>query len=348
MTEHPLEKHILGIVSSVFDAYSAVLFHPDEEGEACRLTAFFSLGDKIVPKASIQPGKGLVGWIIRNRQPLLIPSFDQRQSNLGYYADSEESSIRAFMGCPVPGGGALCVDSKRAYLFSDSNKAPKILQLFAELISRQNNTDVPREIETGIPRYFAGLGIIQDLRFRYNRWPQFLQNFLNAVTEATSFEYGAFTSVDTPQRTYCVECESAPLLLTTGQPVVLPMGNGIAGWVFRNDQPVITEGSQGSPAPMIFDKLPDNFPEFQAAVCMPVTVNKTTSGVLCLANSHKKHIDEAMRSFVRQAVDHLALFLENLYLKNRLRAALPKARIHNESPRVYKQERVPTTQDDNV
>ena len=39
------------------------------------------------------------------------------------------------MGCPVPTGGALCVDSKRQYSFTDRDY--KLLQLFAELVSRQ-------------------------------------------------------------------------------------------------------------------------------------------------------------------------------------------------------------------
>lgn len=215
MSSNTLEKHILSIVCSVFDAYSAVLFLPDEEGETHHLSASFSLGDKISSTAEALPGKGLVGWIIRNRQPLLVPNFDQRQSNLGYYRVDEEASIKAFMGCPVPTGGALCVDSKRQYSFSD--KDHKILQLFAELVSRQQSNRGRQELAGDIPRYFAELGVIQDLRFRYKRWPQFLQNYLRTMTEATGFDYCAFASVDIPGETYCVECESTRLLLTEGR-----------------------------------------------------------------------------------------------------------------------------------
>ncbi len=338
MTANTLEKHILSIVCSVFDAYSSVLFLPDEEGETHHLAAFFSLGDKISSTAAVLPGKGLVGWIIRNRQPLLVPNFDQCQSNLGYYTVNEEASIKAFMGCPVPTGGALCVDSKRQYSFSD--KDHKILQLFAELVSREQSNRGRQELAGDIPRYFAELGVIQDLRFRYKRWPQFLQNYLRTMTEATGFDYCAFASVDTPGETYCVECESTRLLLAEGEPLVLPMGSGIAGWVFRNDQPVVAEGVEGAPASVLFGKLPD-MPDFQAAVCMPVMVNKSTRGVLCLAHTSPRQIDETMRSFVRQAVDHLALFLENLYLKTRLRSLLPKARVHSHGPQAYDPDSAP-------
>ena len=103
---------------------------------------------------------------------------------------------------------------------------------------------------------------------------------------------------------------------------------------------VVAEGVEGAPSAVLFGKLPD-MPDFQAAMCMPVMVNKSTRGVLCLAHTTPRPIDESMRSFVRQAVDHLALFLENLYLKVRLRTMLPRARVHSDGPQVYDPDTAP-------
>ncbi len=338
MSAYSVEKQILSIVCSVFDAYSVVLFLPDEDGENCHMAASFSLGDKILSGASISPGKGLVGWIIGSRQPLLQPNFDQRQSYLGYYGDGEESNIKAFMGCPVPLGGALCVDSKRQYSFSEKDR--KILQMFADLIAKQQGSTGRQELAGDIPRYFAELSVIQDLRFRYKRWDPFLQNYLRIMVEATGFDYCAFASVADPGRTYCVEAESARLLLTGEEPLILPMSNGITGWVFCNEQQVVSEGVEGAPPTMLFGKLPE-MPDFQAVVCMPVKVNKSTRGVLCLAHTAPRQIDESMRSFIRQGVDHLALFLENVYLKMRLRSMLPSARVHSDGPQAYDPDTAP-------
>lgn len=340
MTANSFETHILSLVCSVFDAYSAVLFLPDEDSEKHSVASSFSLGEKIASSASILPGKGLVGWILRNRQPLLVPNFDKNQRRLGYYLDDEEADIKAFMGCPVPAptGGALCVDSKRQYSFSD--KDHKILQLFAELISRRESGRGVSELSGDIPRYFAELAVIQDMRFRYKRWPQFLQNYLRTMAAATGFEYCAFASVEENGEFYCVESESARVLLTGDGPLVLPLGSGIAGWVFRNDQPVITEGTEGASNTALFGKLPD-MPDFQAVACLPVIINKGTRGVLCLAHTSPRHIDESMRSFIKQAVDHLALFLENLYLKARLKSMMPKAHVHSRGPVAYDPDTAP-------
>ncbi len=327
MKAFSLEKHILGIICSVFDAYSAVLFLPAEDG-ACRLSVSFSLGDTILPDCEIRPGKGLVGWILRNQQPVLVSNFEQHNRGLGYYSDDEdEERIKAFMGCPLLSGGALCVDSKRQYSFSEKDQ--KILQLFAELLTKHRAVQGELSFSGDISRYFAELGIILDLRFRYKRWADYLKNFLQTMIGATGFEYATFASVQTEGETFCVECESTPLLLQD-EPLVLPMTNGsILGWVFSNEQPVISEDIEGAPASVLFGNLRD-MPDFQAMMCFPITVNKTTRGVLCLAQSQPRQIDGDLRSFVQQAVEHLSLFLENLYLRTRLRSLMPQAQIHGD------------------
>lgn len=329
------EKQLLSIVCSVFDAYSAVLFLPDESTQKHYLAASFSLGDNIPRDATIYPGKGLVGWIIHNRQPLLVDNFDQSQSNLGYYSDAADEEIKAFMGFPVPSGGALCVDSKRQYSFSE--KDCKILQLFAEMVAGWQNPG-ENELSADSARYFAELGVIQDLRFRFRRWPEFLRNFLRIVGRATRFDYCAFATLQEDGDTYCLESESAPLLLSNGQPLCLPVGAGITGWVFRNEQPVFAESNPSSTA--LFGKLND-IPEFPAAICLPVMVNKSCRGVLCVAHTEPVVIDDAMRSFVRQAVDHLSMFLENLYLRNRLNRLMPRAGLQYKGARPYDPDSAP-------
>lgn len=332
-----LEEHVLGIICSVFEAYSAVLFLPEEDSERHYLAAAFTMGDEISPDVTILPGKGLVGWIIHNRKPLLIQNVDQHRSALGYYSAEAKAGIKAFMGFPVPTGGVLCVDSKRQYAFSERDY--KILQLFAELVARQQRLG-QKDISGEIPRYFAELGVIQDLRFQYKRWPEFLKNFLTIMGNAVNFDYCAFATLQEDEEYYTLESESAPLLLSGGQELHLPVGSGITGWVFRNEQPVFAEDGTLASSTALFGKLQD-MPSFATAICMPVMINKMCRGVLCMANTEATHIDESMRSFVRQAVDHLSLFLENLYLKNRVRTLLPRTSLVRQGGRIYDPDTAP-------
>lgn len=337
MSNNSLENHVLTIMCSVFEAYSAALFLPDENGQTHHLAASFSLGDAINAQNPIHPGKGLVGKIIASRQPLIISNFDKGKNSLGYYPPEREGEIKAFMGYPVPTGGVLCVDSKRQYSFTE--KDAKILQMFAELISRQHSLS-DNGISGAIPRYFAELGIIQELRNQCRRWPEFLKNFLRAISAASEFEYCAFATLQENGEHYCLECESVPLLLSGGQMLRLPLGSGLVGWVFRNPRAIYAEEGGLAPTTALFGKLPD-MPDFPAAICMPVMVNKACKGVLCLANTEPRPIEENLRGFISMAVDHLSLFLENLYLKSRLQAYLPKANLQREGGRVYDPDTAP-------
>lgn len=328
------ENHVLSIICSVFDAYSAVLFLPDDGGQRHYLAASFSLGDNIPQDTVILPGKGLMGCIIQNREGILLDNFDQGQAFLGYYGAAEES-IKAFMGTAVSGGGALGVDSKRQYSFSEKDQ--KILQLFAELIGRHSQ-EHENSTDGDSARYFAELAVIQDLRFRFRRWPEFLNNFLRAIIRGLQFDYCAFATLQENRDSYCLEAESAPLLLTRGQPLCLPLGTGIAGWVFRNEQAVFTEANASPTA--LFGKL-DDLPDFPSVICMPVMVNRSCKGVLCIAHTSPIPMNDAMRSFVRLAVDHLSLFLENLFLRNKLRSYMPKARLQYEGGRPYDPDSAP-------
>jgi len=197
-----------------------------------------------------------------------------------------------------------------------------------------------------VPRYFAQLGIMQELRFRYKRWPVFLEHFLRTVREATGFDYCAFASCGADSQSYTIEGETAPLMLDGQNPASLPLNSGIVGWVFRNEQPVFSEGEGASPSAAPFGKVGD-ISNFQTVMCLPVVISQSTRGVLCLAHTTALPMPEAMRSFVRQAADHLALFLENLYLKNRLRGLLPKAKLHSQGPVKFNPDNAPEPHEEN-
>ncbi len=330
---------LLAIICSIFDAYSATLYLPsqregkdgrdahdtisEDSSKKCGLVAAFSLGDADAFNKEIAEGQGLAGWILRDKKPLVVANYDQHQSNLGYHAENGEAHIKAFMGCPVPSGGVLCVDSKRQYSFSD--KDSKILQLFADLISREG-VDGQDSIQGDIASYFAQMGIVQGLRFQHKRWPLFLQNFLQTVARATRYDYCAFASIDADESSYYIEGESRLFLPQGYEKAHLPLNSGMVGWVLRDGrQPVFHDGLNSSTASFQpFGKI-ESFPTFQSGICVPVIVNKSARGVLCLAHAQPREIDEALRSFVHQCVDHLALFLENLYLKSRLNNLMPQA-----------------------
>jgi GAF domain-containing protein len=315
-----LYDKILGIICSVFEAHTAVLFLKDrrlESSSAYALEAVFSLGEKVDPEARIIAGQGLAGWILHNSKPLLAPNFDQRRSHLGYYLDNEEANIKAFMGCPFPGGdGVICVDSKRQYSFADRDQ--KLLALFAEFLEHLYDNINQEAEQADALRYYAALRLIYVLRREHSRWADFLHNFLDIVSQASGFEYCVMCTRQPGSDSYSIEGENYPLLIKDGAAKLYNLNRGLVGWVFCNSAPLFCGGDDNPPVTPLLGKAGDT-PVFQSLMLMPLVIQRKVRGVLCLASKKPLLIDQDVQDFAVMASEHMALFLENLFVKCRLR-----------------------------
>ncbi|MDD4649218.1 MAG: GAF domain-containing protein [Desulfoplanes sp.] len=313
------QKHLdnlMGIVGNIFEAYSVALFLPSEDGRFV-LNAWFSLGDDIANDTTIEPGQGLVGWIIRNQQPLLVTNFDQKQSFLGYYRKGGEDHIKTFLGCPVPLiGGALCIDSEKTYSFSD--KEQKILNQFSCLISSlcKDTGEIAFSEKEAI--LLQCMQIIPQLRERFPKWSVFLKHFLDLLSESTGFPFCMLTVRDEWGQGYYLEGWNVQGFLDpSAMHDKFKIGSGVIGWAFKNQRPVFSEDSAASSEGLVlFAK--DQGPLMKTVICLPLIVNRRTRGVLVFADISRHVLDPTLKKFALTVADYLALFLENLYLKNRL------------------------------
>ncbi len=340
---YPSLERLLAILSSVLDAHSALLFLPVNpveispsrfdsrearilrgasfysgtqlaDAEAYVINSAFSLSDNLDYKAVIRAGEGLVGWILKNKEPLLVQHFDQRRGHLGYYKNEEDEYIKAFMGCPLPGNwGALCVDCKRQYFFSEKDQ--KMLHLFADMAAGLVDNDRQDGRQSVINRYYSALKVIYSLRREHPRWLIFLQHLLELVAVASGYEYCVMCSCGADFESYAIEAESRPMFLK-GEAQRYSMSTGVAGWVFRNNAPVFSQGTDGGNVPLIGSVHP---PEpFQRIMALPLLMQRKTRGVLCLASSTPQPMpmDDELRDFARMVAEHLSLFLENLLVRS--------------------------------
>ncbi|CAM2057639.1 GAF domain protein [Desulfovibrionales bacterium] len=317
MNQNTALEHILTIVVSVFNAYSAVLFLAGQADETFHIAGYFSLDDLVKRQAVIHPGQGLVGWILRNQQSLLINNFDHKRNILDYYAKRDVSKIKAFMGCPLPDGqGALCLDSKRNYSFSDKDQ--KTLQLFTGLISdiyqQRQSVDENRQISN----LYRSLNELLLMHRSHTRWSDYLQYFLAGAAQATGFSYSFFLAQDDTGTTYNIEGYNQQLVNIGGDQLEFPIGSGLAGWIFRNNSPVYIgkEDSTADISPLF--GLSATTPTFKSLICLPLTVHKKTRGVLGWASEEPLELTKEIRNYTRMAGEHLALFLENLYMRGLL------------------------------
>lgn len=311
-------RHLLSIIANTFDAYSTVLFMR-ETPERFRLAAFFSLGDDLAPSTVIAPGKGLVGWVLRNNQPLLVNNFELQSESLGYYSGHSESVVKAFMGCPLQDGmGVLCVDSKKSYSFS--TKDQKILHQFTDLVTLLRSDNNRIETNKKDFAFYQALQEMQGLRKQFPAWSAYLQNFLRLLVRSTGMQHAMLAVRDEYGQNYFMEgwTQNLPMPRSVhGQ--TLPIGSGLVGWVFKNETPIFStdkESGHGSNSLFAQDFLGNLV--MHTVLCLPLTVHKKTRAVLVLADPDSHEISKEMRAFLQLVTEYLEYFLENLYLKNQL------------------------------
>lgn len=339
------DDSLLELVRITFDAHSAVLFLPDHAGNY-EVALASTDAAPFVRETRIAPGRGLVGWILRHRQSVIVNDLE-RHSLLGYYAEEEEEAIAAFMGCHLPKGGALCIDSVRPRTYTEADQA--LLLRFARHLARQAYSEVLADDAEELRRYLSRLERLTELSARNPHWTEYLSRFLALVAESSGFDYVAFATSSEGASTYTVEGESAPLLIQDGAAPEIPLTTGgLVGWVFRNEAPVHAEGGDSSPAAPLYGKAAET-PLFQAVICLPVFMNRIVCGVLCLAGTEPRALPEHLRSFARVAVSLLSRQLETLYLRHRLQSLLPRARLHRDGSMAYDPDTAPSpplTKDD--
>jgi len=113
-------EDLLGTVSAALPAGNALLFMPESGGESLYPRVY--LGDDcVMGDCLITPGQGLVGWVARERKPLLV---SDRARGLGYL--KQEDGVNSFIAAPILNGsvleGVIALDSPEKEAFGEADR----------------------------------------------------------------------------------------------------------------------------------------------------------------------------------------------------------------------------------
>lgn len=304
--------NFLALIASTFDAHSVVLFMPDSENSPAKLISFFSMSEKSIQQdIQISQGKGLVGWILKNKQPLLYQVPEDNRANLGYYLDETEDIIHSFMGTFVTGNGALCLDSKKHNFFSDNQQ--KLLDLYGKILPQLFTIAEKSSQATTVEKYFQLLEQLADLKKNYNGWSPYLRKLLQLLSVSLGFEYVAFTSLSEKKEHYYIDGEY-PSITSKKE---FSFSGGLVGWVYKNEEIIQNDGKDTIHNLPLYAKN-EELPIFPATVCIPIRVEKNVAAVLCLASSAPKEFNSDFKIITRVISEDLAQFLEIVALRYRV------------------------------
>ncbi|MCX7856493.1 MAG: hypothetical protein N2513_00700 [Deltaproteobacteria bacterium] len=126
---------ICQLIFNIYEAYTVAIYKL--EGKFLRCLSFFTMSKTFLRDKYLSVEMTLPGWVMKHREPLIIPNFDREIETLGYYEKNEE--IKSFMGFPLGESGVLCIDSKKKYSFTDKEK--RNLSGFVPLIIQEISVD---------------------------------------------------------------------------------------------------------------------------------------------------------------------------------------------------------------
>ncbi len=121
------------LISNIMEAYTVILFLADEEDESVlNLSSFCSLSRSLNKKCTIVRGEGIVGWVHKEKKPVLASHFDKRDATTLKFYEKDEN-IKSLLAIPLPEKyGVLYVDSKKSYIFTEEKE--KILTQMSHVL----------------------------------------------------------------------------------------------------------------------------------------------------------------------------------------------------------------------
>jgi two-component system, cell cycle response regulator len=138
-TAAELKKDLQALASLMhasLGAKTAAFFRLDPSANYLKLTAWRSYSAEIIKEAALDAQKGILGWVVREKQALLYPAFTKDAKDLGYYARSEP--LKSLLAVPIimenRVEGIAVADSEEENHFNDTSKA--LLAGFAEEAAR--------------------------------------------------------------------------------------------------------------------------------------------------------------------------------------------------------------------
>lgn len=280
MTSFDIVTQLVELTSNATNAFTTALYSIDHEKKTMSIRAYMSLSPQFDAEASFPCGKGPIGLVAKNKEPLLIENCEDETAKLKMYKRKE--LLKGFLAIPVVYDeveGVLVVDSKEIYNFS--TKTQKVIAGFAE----QMAWHLHRE-KQGLIRPKEEVFPYQDM-LSYNRTLAGLTDPV-AIAEqllnipSTIFACDAMALIWFEQEGglgRVVRHRGWGMNLTDLQ--ILP-GKGVIGSCAKNKTPIWIEDTEDRKTVLFTEK--ENMGDFKARLAVPVLSNDQLLGIVACAS----------------------------------------------------------------
>lgn len=227
-------SHLIQLIRKSLDAYSSCLFLPGEKGLS--LKTFDSETPYILKDKRIETGKGYIGWIEKERRPLVVSEIKGGYNALTYY--SKDVGIRSFLGVPILDTdlleGVITVDSIKKGAFSQRQE--EILKGFSiQVLETIKKARLDQQIDLSA-KSIKALNEISEALSSTLRLREIGIRMVELSNLIVPYDQGALMLYDEKREE--LELVAARRWDGIKEGERFPVENCITGWIIRNRQPI--------------------------------------------------------------------------------------------------------------
>ena len=296
-------------LGQIFDTSN--LYIAFQENEAIRFELEVEKG-AVLAKRSRKAANGLIEYIIRTGQPLLIRSeLERARERLGV-TDSPEHADKCFCGAPIllggrPAGVMAATNTEREYVFEPRDL--EVMQTAAGQVSvAVENARLFAE-EQRRSRQFAFLNNISKTAISSEDSEQMLAEIVAEIQKNFRFDHIGIGILDYTAKDIEIKAEAGITTQALGKRI--PLGTGILGRVARTGESALVQTTGDG-------TLQGVLPEARAVLCIPITYGDTLLGVLNVESKQEDAFSPQDVLVMNTLADLLATALHNSFVFQKL------------------------------
>jgi two-component system cell cycle response regulator len=305
---------ILDLLKRTIHPHSCVLYLITPEGDSMKIKEIFAPeSDNINYGSSIRPGEGIIGWVAKDKKPVMLLEHNRSISGIDYYTRDE--GIMSFLSVPVLHGdellGVLCIDSLEKQAFSEEHK--KLLGIVAQqIIDTIESADTRQKAHSQANKY-AALVVASNKLSSTIHLEEILQITLDFSKVVIDFEYGAIAIYDEISRACSIKPKGFVGEGTEGFiGKSFYLEEGMVGWVMRTQRKAYCvkdfkdrEKKQPIFSPQITIK------DVRSILCIPLFHKNKLVGSFTLMSKKKELFTEHEVEIFSILANQIAVSLDN-------------------------------------
>ncbi len=305
-------EDLLEAVHTAIPSHTALLFMPDGSGESLYLKMHIG-GTDVLEDKTIPVGQGLVGWVAKERAPVLVA---EKARGLCYVKD--DGGVQSFIAVPVMNGsymeGVIALDSLAEGVFTDNDKETldrfgRLMVYLLQSVRESRQVDESAAISAALHKMSEGISSSLDI-------PTILDKLANLSRDILPYDYLTVSFVEGNGHITFKKLEGYDGLKVPVEPV--PLAGSLLEWIVESRQPL-----SFSDLDQRAEKLPI-FPagllklDYKSFLGIPLINNDKVTGIITLALRRTGNISASQQHMLNIVANQVATSITNARLHHQM------------------------------